>query len=153
MPLIINLDDSDSVIAVSCNQGSERGAPSISLGVRAMRWDGVFMTKDPSHELFRSCSPSASERAFVMTHRYWRSDLNADPDGYSKWIREQLRGDGKELSRIGRDSVSLVSFEDNESINWKETNRYIARVAYDLNYHKVILYDVNCEEKHVKETV
>lgn len=144
IPLLINLEDSESVIAVSCNQGSERGAPNIYLGMRAMRWTGVFMTKDPSHMLLSVCSPSASDSAYVMTHRYWRSDLNTDPDGYGRWIREQLRGDGKELSRIGRDSVSLVSFEDKDNINWTETNRYIVRAAYDLKPFAYKIYDEEC---------
>lgn len=144
MPLCIDFNNSESIVAVSCNQGSERGAPNTTFGGRAMRWDGVFMTTDPSSELFSVCSPNSSTRAYVMTHRYWRKDLNTDPDGYNKWIRQQLRGDGKQLSNISEDSVGLVSFEDEKNINWKELSRYIARVAYDLCPFAYKVYSDEC---------
>ena len=144
MPLCIDLDASESIVAVSCNQGSERGAPNTFFGMRAMRWDGIFMTNDPSNELFSVCSPTSSTCAYVMTHRYWCKDLNADPDGYSKWIRQQLRGDGKQLSNIGRDGFGFMSFEDEKDIDWKEISRYIARGVCELNPFAYRVYAEEC---------
>jgi hypothetical protein len=118
------------LVAINCNQGTPYGGPFVDFGVGSVsKWQGAIFTFDETHPMFSPLAFDPSDITYGMVATYWNEGYEPSSLNYEKWLKEQLRGDGKDVGHNNNGLYSFTIFEG-EQPDWNSMRRFLVK---DLN--------------------
>lgn len=146
----VNLGDAYNLVAVSANQGDSYGGPypyfMTTNDVNGARWNGAVFTFDERHAVFAPLSPSSQDVTYGLVSIYKPKYGTQD----TKWLQEQLKGDGKHIGDLNGSLFSPVRplymqvGGDKDRVDWTSNCRFL---VHDIEKYGYSLAFIVTEER------